>query len=205
MSEAAELATVVEGWATLAGLFVIVVGAAFAGVQLRQEAKARKLQALMSVLTDIHPPAVTRATRVLASLPDGFDPSELTEDERDAVVLVGTSYARLGTLLAVGAVEQRDIFPHPALSRGAIEAWEKLKHVPRTVRGGLLMRAQEQAQESGGRVPTMIFHEQLAARAQAYLLREGVKLFRSAPVFDADWDALNAMGEHVKQARAMAS
>ena len=43
---ATELAAVVEGWATLVGLMVVIAGAAFAGVQLRQEAKARKLQAM---------------------------------------------------------------------------------------------------------------------------------------------------------------
>ncbi len=50
---AAEIATVVEGWATLAGLMVVVAGAVFAGVQLRQEAKARHLQAILAVLSDI--------------------------------------------------------------------------------------------------------------------------------------------------------
>ena len=190
---AAELATVVEGWATLVGLFVIVVGAAFAGVQLRQEAKARKLQALMSVLTDIRPPEVTQAAQVVRSLPDGFDPSELTEDEQVAVLLVAGSYARLGTLLAIGALEERDIFPHVTFSRGAIEAWEKFKHVSRTGQDGL------------GALNPSLFHEQLAARAQAYLLREGVERFGNAPLFDADLEALDAMGEQVAQARAMAS
>ena len=179
---AAELATVVEGWATLVGLFVIVVGAAFAGVQLRQEAKARKLQALMSVLTDIRGPEVVKAWQVFSSLPDGFDARELTEDELFAVRLVSSSYARLGTLLAVGAVEERDIFPHITFSRGAIEAWEKLKHVSRAGEVNLVGRV----------VPTTIFQEQLAARAQAYLLREGVELYGSVPLFDADWGALDA-------------
>ena len=192
---AAEIATVVEGWATVAGLFVIVVGAAFAGVQLRQEAKARKLQALMSVLTDIRGPEVVKAWHVVSSLPDGFELGELTEDEQLAARLVSSSYTRLGTLLAVGAVEEQDIFPHLTFSRGAIEAWEKFKHLSRTLT----------THEGGRVVATMVFFEQLAARAQAYLLREGVELFGGAPVFDADWDALDAMGERVKQARATAS
>ena len=51
----------------------------------------------------------------------------------------------------------------------------------------------------------MVFFERLAARAQAYLLREGVGQFGSVALFDADWGALDAMGERVKQARAMAS
>lgn len=188
---AAEIAAVVEGWATLATLLVIVVGAAFAGVQLRQEAKARKLQALVSVLTDIRGPEVVKAWHAVSSLPDGFEFSELTEDEQIAARLVSSSYSRLGTLLAVGAVEERDIFPHLTFSRGAIEAWEKLKHVPQMRHGQPVL-------------PTSIFHEQLAARAQAYLLREGVERFGSVPSFDADWDALNAMGERVRQARATA-
>ena len=175
---------------------VILVGAAFAGVQLRQEAKARKLQALMSVLTDIRGPDIVKAAQVVRALPDGFDPRELSEDELLAVRLVAGSYARLGTLIAAGAVEERDVFPHLTFSRGAIEAWEQLKHLMRTGPGGVLSET--------GVFTTMLFFEQLAARAQAYLLREGVELFGSAP-FDADWDALDAMGEQVKQARAMAS
>ena len=165
------------------------------GVQLRQEAKARKLQALMSVLADIRPPEVVKAWHVMSSLPVGFDVRELTDDELFAVRLVSSSYSRLGTLLAVGAVEERDIFPHITFSRGAIEAWEKIKHVSRTDEVGLVGRV----------VPSTILQEQLAARAQAYLLREGVERFGSAPFFNADWDALDAMGERVKQARVTAS
>ena len=41
LMNAAEIATVVEGWATLAGLMVIVAGAVFAGVPLRQEAQGQ--------------------------------------------------------------------------------------------------------------------------------------------------------------------
>lgn len=195
---AAELATVVEGWATLVGLFVIVVGATFAGVQLRQEAKARKLQALMSVLTDIRGPEIIKAGQVVRALPDGFDYRELSGDDLFAVRLVAGSYARLGTLLAVGAVEERDVFPHLTFSRGAIEAWEKLKHLARTAGfSGVLSET--------GAFTTTLFFEQLAARAQAYLLREGVEQFGSVAMFDADLDALNAVGEQVKQARGMAS
>ena len=194
---AAELATVVEGWATLAGLLAIVAGLAFAGVQLRQEAKARKLQALMSMLTDIRGPEVIKASQVVRALPDGFDPHALSQDELFAVRLIAGSYARLGTLLAAGAVDERDVFPHLTFSRGAIEAWEQLKHLTRTGPGGVLSET--------GAFSTMMFFEQLAARAQAYLLREGVTQFGSRPLFDADWDALNAMGEQVKQARAVAS
>ena len=36
------------------------------------------------------------------------------------------------------------------------------------------------------------------------LLREGVEQFGSAPFSNADWDALDAMGEEVERARAMA-
>ena len=50
---AMDLATVVEGWATVAGLMVVIAGAVFAGVQLRQQAKAQSFQTLMAVLKEV--------------------------------------------------------------------------------------------------------------------------------------------------------
>ena len=191
---ATELAVVVEGWATLAGLLVVITGAVFAGVQLRQEAKARKLQALMAVLTNIRPPEVTKAWPIMRALPDGFDPQTLTHDEQEAVLLVFASFGRLGTLLAAGAVDEKDIFPHLTFSKGAIDAWEKMKHLA----GG------DGASFSGALNPT-VYQELLAIRAQAYLLREGAERFGSIPQFTPDWPALNALGEQIATARAAAA
>ncbi len=128
---AAELATVVEGWATLAGLMVVTAGAVFAGAQLE-----------------------------------------------------------------MGVVGEDEIFPDVGLSRGAIEAWERLKHL---YRGSDQMQGRFLPETSG------IRHERLAARAQAWLLRRGVQELGSVPHFDADRDALAAMGREVAAARAAAS
>ena len=193
---AAELATVVEGWATLAGLMVVTAGAVFAGVQLRQEAKARRLQALVTVLSDIRPPEAAAASEVVRRLPDGFQISDLDADQQRAVSAERTSYARLGVLLEMRVVGEDEIFPDVGLSRGAIEAWERLKH---------LYRGSDQTQGRFLPETSGIRHERLAARAQAWLLRRGVQELGSVPHFDADRDALAAMGREVAAARAAAS
>lgn len=175
---AAEIATVVEGWATLAGLMVVIAGAVFAGVQLRQEARARHLQAILAVLSDIRPPEINRAQLALMSLPDGFGISDLSKDAVDDITMVMASYGRLGTLLAMGMVEDRDIFRFPALSGGAIDVWEKVKHVARVGTG---LHASK-------------YIEFLAGRSQAYIERKGLSELRSIPRFDADPDVLEAIG-----------
>lgn len=182
---AAELATIVEGWATLAGLMVVVAGAVFAGVQLRQEAKARHLQAILAVLSDIRPPEINRAQLALMSLPDGFGVSDLSKDAVDNMTMVMASYGRLGTLLAMGMVEERDIFRFPALSGGAIDVWEKVKHVA---------RAGESVAGLGTGLHAAKYVEFLAGRAQAYIERKGLSELRSIPRFDADPDVLEAIG-----------
>ncbi len=190
---AAEIATVVEGWATLAGLMVVVAGAVFAGVQLRQEAKARHLQAILAVLSDIRPPGINRAQQALKSLPDGFGMGELSKDAIDDVTMVMASYGRLGTLLAMGMVEDRDIFRFPALSGGAIEVWEKVKH---------LARAGAQGYGLGSGLRAGKYIEFLAGRSQAYIERKGLSELRSIPSFDADPRVLEAIGSRVAQADA---
>ena len=52
---AVDLAAIVEGWATLAGLIVVALGAVFAGRQLRRESQARRLQALVALYADVWP------------------------------------------------------------------------------------------------------------------------------------------------------
>ena len=192
--DAAELATVVEGWATLAGLMVVIAGALFAGIQLRQEAKSRHLQVLVTVFENIRSRDVVGAWRTVLGLPDGFVLKDISEGEREAAFLVFNAYGRLGMLLALGAVNERDIFPDPALSRQSIEVWEKVKtslRQPRPDRGPL--------QEA---IPNAIYLEQLAAQAQDYLLLHGAKRFGAIRVFDADWNALTALGQRVDEARA---
>ena len=102
---AAEIATVVEGWATLAGLMVVIAGATFAGVQLRQEARSRHLQAVMAMLSNVRPPEVRFAWETVRSLPDGFYGQNLPSQDRRALVSVIGSYNRLGNLLAAGLIK----------------------------------------------------------------------------------------------------
>jgi hypothetical protein len=193
---AAEIATVVEGWATLAGLMVVIAGAVFAGIQLRQEAKARKLLVLMSVLTDVRPPEVTRARLVMRHLPDGFVMSKLPHQQQVAVIPVGASDGRLGTLLAVSAMEEDDIFPHLTFSRGAIESWERLTHI---------LRSGDMYSTNLAGLNITISHEQLVARAQDWLLRNDGTQFGPVPTFDANTDALQALSAQVSQTREVTS
>jgi len=187
---ATALATVVEGWAKVAGLLVMIAGAIFAGVQLRQEARARHLQAMMAVFADIRPPEVAYAQQVVGALPDGFTVDDLDPDSFNAVVRTVTSFARLGDLLKAGMVDERDIFTHGAFSMGSVDAWEKVKH---------LARGENARVRYNG--PSM---EYLAGRAQAYLLREGVAQYGKVPFFDADREALQSVEGRIAQARAVA-
>ena len=189
---ATELATVVEGWATLVGLMVVVAGATFAGVQLRQDVRSRRLQAIMAVLSNVRTPEVGLAWERVRALPDGFDLTGLPDPDRDSVQLVAGSFNRLGNLLAAGLVREEDIFPFMTFSRGAVDAWEKTKHVGRT---GLY---------AGSGLPSTLFFEYLAGRAQDYLEREGVQRFGAIPVFDADPAIMARVAREVSEARSAA-
>ena len=189
---ATELATVVEGWATLVGLFVVIAGATFAGVQLRQQARAERFQTVIAVIGEVLTTEVGIAWReVVSRLPDGFDIQSVSADERRAAHLVTGSHNRLGSLLAAGFVSEDDIFRNPAIVRVAIESWEKTKHVPR-------------ANEHRGVLPGLMYYEYLAARAQAYLERSGVKSFGNIPRFDADPAVMTRVAQEVSRARSAA-
>lgn len=193
---ATDLATVVEGWATLAGLVVVIAGAVFAGVQLRRESDARRLQAMVTILSDIRPPEVSMAWETVAAVPHGTEFADIPPDARKAAMLVGMSYARLGNLLALGVLREEDVLIDLGLSRGAIEAWEKLEPYVAGVNSFRSSRLLG--------LTNAIYFEQLALRAQNFLLREGEKRFGGMPHFEADWDALGAMAERVTLARASA-
>ena len=79
-------------------------------------------------------------------------------------------------------------------SAGAIEHWEKVKH---------WARSDEGLEQNGLKLG--MFVEFLAARAQDYLAREGVKQLGNMPVFDADPNVLEVVREQVALARATAS
>lgn len=192
---AGEFAAVLEGWATFVGLFVVVAGALFAGVQLRWDRQSRHLQAMVAVFENVRSQEVIDAWRRVVGLPEGFIVWDLEPADRDAGIKVMNAYARLGMLYGLGLVKAKDIFGDPALSRQAVEVWERLKYsvrAPRPDRGPL--------QEA---VPNAVYFERLARDAQAYLLREGLQRFGNEPVFDADWPALRALAADIDAARGI--
>ena len=191
---AVELAGIIEGWATLATLIVVLLGLSFAGVQLYRESQARRLQALVALFADVWPVEANREARIVASLPDGFDYESLESVPQEAVRNVAARFDRLGFLLKMGVVKGEDVFPNVRFGRSAIFQWEKLKHA---MRGG----AGPFAAGIVGELPGPLHFEYLAWRAQEYLLRHGVEEFGEVPVFDADMDALAGMGREAQRAR----
>lgn len=189
---AMELAGVIEGWATLAGLFVVIAGAVFAGVQLRSEARARRFQATTSVLSELLSPDFIPALRSIRALEHGFDPNTLPPGQREAVDVVMVRFLTIGVLLSEGSITDRDIFSRVTIAQAAIELWERLKH---------RVRAREEEDPLRG----LMFIEYAAYRAQGFLVREGARVLGHLPHFDADYEALAAVGREVGAARAAAS
>ena len=208
---ALDLAGIVEGWATVAGLVVIVAGAAFAGVQLRRESQARRLQAVVALYADVWPIESLRAAQTVMSLPDDFDYDQLGAEERDAIGHVVFRYNRLGYLLRAGLVRDEDLFPFFAFGTLAIVFWEKLKHVVRTGVGGrtggpgsFATVTERNADPADPALPGGLHFEHLASRAQRYLLEHGEAEFGGLAIFDADTEAIAAMGEAAQRARVAA-
>ena len=127
----------------------------------------------------------------MSQLPDGLVPQELSGKERNAVQLVQGSYMQLGNLLAAGFVKEKDVFAFPNITRVGIESWEKTKHIPR-------------ANEERGMLPRVIYHEYLAARAEAYLDRNGLKVFGGVPRFDSNPAVMKRVAAEVSRARSAA-
>ena len=206
---AVELAGIVEGWATVVGLVVIVLGAAFAGLQLRRESQASHLQAVVALYADIFPIEAVRAAQIVVSLPDGFDYDQASADERDAIRQIVFRYNRLGYLLRAGLVRDEDLFPFIAFGTAAILAWEKLKHVVRAGvagrtggTGGIGISSVDKPDPES--LPGGLHFEFLVSRAQQYLLEHGEAEFGELPIFDADLPAIGAMGEAAQRARVAA-
>ena len=190
---AAELATVVEGWATLAGLMVVVAGAVFAGVQLRRDAQARRLQALVDVFTVVWPREMLGSSNIVLALPDDWDITQLEPAEREAVSFITMTLNRLGYVLRTGLVQEHEAFEFPRFAHYPIILWEKLKH---DVRKRSL---------SPGGIHGATDFEYAAWRAQAYFTEHAEKRLGAIPVFDADVEAVNHVSQKARQARMPAS
>ena len=96
--------------------------------------------------------------------------------------------------MALGLVEEKDVFTNPRYSFGVIVAWEKIKHFSRvttTWPGGAA---------AGGLGGGLMF-EYLAWRAQNYVLKHGAGPVGGVPVFDADVEALCEIGMKAQAAR----
>ncbi|MDA1174980.1 MAG: hypothetical protein O2826_10765, partial [Chloroflexi bacterium] len=107
---ATDLATVVEGWATVAGLFVVIAGAVFAGVQLRADSRSRRLQALIDLYSVVWPKEMPGVMGHVLSLPDDFDFDQLEPADKDAVMLVTVSMSRTGYFLRNGLIREDELF-----------------------------------------------------------------------------------------------
>ena len=105
--------------------------------------------------------------------------------------IVTSSYNRLGSLLAAGFVKEADLFKFIGLTRGAIMVWEKTKHLVR-------------ATEESGIMPSGMYQEYLAARAQSFLDRKGLESFGNIPRFDADPAILDRVAREISEARLAA-
>jgi hypothetical protein len=193
---AADLAKVVEGWATLAGLMVVVAGAVFAGVQLRRDSQSRRLQALVDLYSVVWSKEMPIKAAIVSSLPDDFDFNRLEPDQRDAVGQIIVSMNRLGHVLRAGLVRDHEIFEFAPLARAPIFHWEKLKR---------FVRASSFMGEQGGGLHLRLDFEYLAWRAQSYFTKHAVAQFGAIPVFDADLAAVNRVGQQAAQARVAAS
>ena len=194
---AGELAGIVEGWATLVGLIVVALGAAFAGQQLRQESRPRRLQALVALYADVWPIEAARASQTLSSLPDDFDYAQLGADQRGAVGEVVHRYNRLGYLLRLGLVRDEDLFRFYPFGSLVITSWEKLKRFVRT--GGGISTIGHGTLPGEG-----LYFEFLAARAQRYVLEHGDVEFGGLPTFDPDLEAVKGMSESIQRERTAA-
>jgi len=77
----------------------IQLAAMFAGLQFRQEARSRYLQAMISLFSDIRPIGAVRAFRGVMALPDQFDFEGLGQKTREEVVPVLTDTGDWGYCL----------------------------------------------------------------------------------------------------------
>ena len=194
---ATELATVVEGWATVAGLFVVIAGAVFAGVELRADSRSRRLQALIDLYSVVWPKEMPGVMGQVLSLPDDFDFDQLEQTEKDAVMLVTVSMSRTGYFLRNGLIREDELFGFAPFNRPVILTWDKVKHV---VRGGV---PRSMAVPEG--VHNNLDFEYLAWRAQAYMTTHGVDRFAAVPIFNPDIPAVDRVSQEAQQIRVLAN
>jgi hypothetical protein len=156
-------------WATMS---LIALGVIFAALQVREEALARRLQATTALLADVWPPEAARASFSLGILPVGFAGDDLTEEQRQDIVIVTYHYNRVGFLLWRGLVKEEDILLYPPVGPVALDLWARVSPYLRSLSVG------------GTNVAHVAFWwEYLASRPQIYWEQQGGCYIQETPVF----------------------
>ena len=180
--ETSEWLQVIAGFGTF---FVVLIGVTFGGLQLRQEAKARHLQSLSSLFTEVWPFEMFVASRTVRELPDNFASTSLTDEQTQHVFAVTAAFSRLGYYLQTGLVTEKEVFEFPAFGMTSVYSWAKVSH---------FIQDTQQGRSAG-----FFWFEYLAQRAQAYWLENGGKHIAKEPIFAPDPQALL---EKIEQAQA---
>ena len=68
--ETSEWLQVIAGFGTF---FVVLIGVAFGGMELRQEARARRLQGISSLFSEVFPNGMLAMIQTVRQLPDDWD------------------------------------------------------------------------------------------------------------------------------------
>ena len=168
--------------ATLATLAVVAIGVTFAALQVRQEALARRLQAISALFDVVWPEEARRAAFLLLSLPADFEDTDITPEQKRAILTLLAHYDRVGFLLQTGLVKEHELLGFQAFGIVAADLWALLE--------GYLGRLQ-----LGTAMPTnfrnnAVHWEYLAIRAKAYWERHGRAWTASVPYYDGKAGAL---------------
>lgn len=189
--ETSEWLQVIAGFGTF---FVVLVGVTFGGLQLRQEARARRLQSISSLFTEIWPTDIFQIARTVGNLPDDLDPASLTEEQTRSIQTVATSLNRLGYYLHAGLVTDKELFEFTAFGLPAIKLWVKVSRFVDRVRVS-----------DDGAYDGPIWYEHLAQRAQNYWLKNQGKHIAKEPIFMPDVVALEEVLNKAYAARRPAN
>lgn len=182
--ETSEWLQVIAGFGTF---FVVVIGVTFGGLELRQEAKARHLQSLSSLFTEVWPFAMFAASRTVRELPDNFDPASLTDEQTQSIFAVTAAFSRLGYYLQTGLVTEKEVFEFPAFGMTSVYSWAKVSH--------FIQNTQQ------GRSAGFFWFEHLARRGQNYWLKNRGKHIAKEPIFAPDPQAIMDTIEQAQSAR----
>ncbi len=185
--ETSEWLQVIAGFGTF---FVVVIGVAFGGMELRQEARARRLQGISSLFSEVFPNGMLAMTQTVRQLPDGWDPVSLTDEQTQSILSLTTAYNRLGFYLHAGLVTEKEVFEFTPFGIPLVSVWAKVSPI---VNNPQLAYT--------GRHSGPFWFEYLAHRAQDYWLKNKGKHIANEPIFMPDVGAMEAVMQQAQAAR----